>query len=53
MNKIVFAVEEDVVIKEIPLSINRNFAYKQEVVIDKDTFIECYKRWILKEGEEE
>ena len=26
--------------------------YDYKVVMDKETFIKCYKKWILEEGEE-
>ena len=52
MQEIFFHIEGDVVIKETHLPGARSFVYKGEPVMDKETFIECYKRWILKEGEE-
>ncbi len=46
MTKIYFEVEDDVVIKHTPmLGIGENI-YKTEVVITKEIFQECYKKWI-------
>ena len=46
MNKIYFRVEDDVVIKETPVpEIGKGF-YKSEVVMTKDIFQECYKKWV-------
>ena len=46
MNKIYFEVEDDVVIKYTPLSEIRENIYKTEVVMTKEIFQECYKKWI-------
>ena len=47
MSKIYFEVEDDVVIKYTPMSIMMGEdTYKTEVVMTKEIFQECYKRWI-------
>ena len=43
MNKIHFEVEDDVVIKYTPVS---GIIYTTEVVMTKEIFQECYKKWI-------
>ena len=46
MGEIYFEVEDDVVIKYTPMpEIGKNF-YKTEVVMTKEIFQECYKKWI-------
>ena len=46
MNKIYFEVEDDVVIKHTPMSEIGENIYKTEVVMTKEIFQECYKKWI-------
>lgn len=47
MSKIHFEVEDDVVIKYTPMSIMLGEdTYKTEVVMTKEIFQECYKKWI-------
>ena len=43
MSEINFAVVDDVVIKSTPI---RENIYKTEVVMTKEIFQECYKKWI-------
>lgn len=50
MSKIYFKVEGSVVIKYTPIPGIDN-AYKNEVVMTKDIFRECYKKWINQEPE--
>lgn len=54
MNKIYFEVKDDVVIKCTPMSgMMGEDTYKAEVVMTKEIFQECYKKWIeSKESEE-
>lgn len=46
MSKIYFEVEGDVVIRSTPMPEIGENIYKTEVVMTKDTFQECYKKWI-------
>ena len=46
MNKIFFEIEDDVVIRYTPMSEIGKDIYKTEVVMTKDIFQECYKRWV-------
>ena len=46
MNKIYFEVEDDVVIRHTPMPEIGENIYKTEVVMTKDIFRECYKKWI-------
>lgn len=53
MSEIYFEVEDDVVIKYTPMPEIGESTYKTEVVMTKEIFQECYKRWIkLQESEE-
>lgn len=52
MNKIYFEVNDDVVIKNTPMPEVGENIYKSEVVMTKEIFKECYKKWIEpQEGE--
>ena len=46
MNKIYFEVEDDVVIKYTPMPEVGENIYKTEVVMTKEIFQECYKKWV-------
>ena len=46
MSKILFEIEGDVVIKSTPMPEIGEHVYKDEVVMTKEIFQECYKRWI-------
>lgn len=46
MNKIYFEVAGDMVIKNIPVVEAGENIYKAEVVMTKEIFQECYKKWI-------
>ena len=46
MNKTYFEVEDDVVIKYTPMPEIGEDTYKTEVVLTKEIFQECYKKWI-------
>ena len=53
MSKIYFEFEDDVVIKYTPMPEIGENTYKTEVVMNKEIFQECYKKWVeLKESEE-
>ena len=53
MNKIHFEVEGDVVIKYTPVSGIEENIYTTEVVMTKEIFQECYKKWIEPQESEE
>lgn len=46
MGKIYFEVEDDVVIKYTPMSDIEENIYKTEVVMTKEIFQECYRKWV-------
>ena len=46
MNEIYFEVEDDVVIKYTPMPEIGEDTYKTEVVMTKEIFQECYKKWV-------
>ena len=47
MNKIYFEVEDGVVIKYTPMpEIGEGIYKKDEVVMTKEIFQECYKKWV-------
>lgn len=46
MSKINFEVVDDAVIKYIPMPELGENIYKPEVVMTKEIFQECYKKWI-------
>lgn len=46
INKIYFSVEDDAVIKYIPMSAIGSYAYKTEVIMTKEIFQECFKKWV-------
>ena len=46
MSKIYFEVEGDVVIKYTPIPEVGENIYKTEVVMNKEIFQECYKKWV-------
>ena len=46
MNKIYFEVEDDVVIKYTPMPEMGENMYRTEVVMNKEIFRECYKKWV-------
>lgn len=50
MSKIYFEVEDNVVIKYTPMPEIGENTYKTEVVLTKEIFRECYKKWIIKSG---
>lgn len=47
----IFTVEEDKFIKETPVFEDGEtiLGYKQETIITKDAFIECFNKWIGKD----
>ena len=46
MSKIKFEVIDDVVIKYTPMPEIGENIYKNEVVMTKEIFQECYKKWV-------
>jgi hypothetical protein len=47
MNKIYFEVNDDVVIKYTPMSVMMGEnTYKAEIVMTKEIFQKCYKKWV-------
>ena len=53
MNKIHFEVEGDVVVKYTPIPEVGENTYKTEVVMTKEIFNECYKKWVESQESEE
>lgn len=53
MSKIHFEVVDDVVFKYTPMIGIGEDMYKAEVVMTKEIFQECYKRWIEPQESEE
>ena len=53
MSKIYFEVEDDVVIKYTPMPEEGENIYKTEVVMNKEIFQECYKKWVEPQESEE
>ena len=55
MSEIHFEVEDDVVIKYTPMHGmgKDDYTYKTEVVMTKEIFQECYKRWIESQESED
>ncbi len=51
MSKIYFELEDNVVIKYTPIPEIGENIYKTEVVMDKETFIKCFNKWIKAESE--
>lgn len=49
-NEAQFEFREDELIRLTPIPGYRH-TYRNEVVIDKDTFIKCYNKWILENDE--
>ena len=46
MNRIYFELKDDTVIKNTPMPEVGENIYKSEVVMTKEIFKECYKKWI-------
>lgn len=46
MNKIYFEVENDVVLKHTPMPEIGENIYKTEIVMTKEIFQDCYKKWV-------
>ncbi len=46
MNEIFFNIVDDVVIKDTPMPEVGENIYKTEIVMTKEIFQECYKKWI-------
>lgn len=53
MSSVYFEVKDDVVIKYTPIPERGENIYEYKVVMTKEIFQECYKKWIeSQEGEE-
>ena len=46
MNEIYFRVVDDIVIKYTPMPEIGENTYKTEIVMTKEIFQECYKKWV-------
>ena len=53
LSKIYFGVKDDVVIKYTPMPEAGEYCYKNEVVMTKEIFQECYKKWIESQESED
>lgn len=53
MSRIYFEIEDDVVIKHIPMPEIGENIYKTDVVMTKEIFQECYKKWVDTQESEE
>ena len=53
MNKIFFEIEDGVVTRYTPMPEAGENIYRTEVVMTKETFQECYKKWIEPQESEE
>lgn len=53
MRKIYFKVEDDVVIKYTPMPEAGENIYKTEVVMNKEIFQECCKKWVEPQADKE
>ena len=51
MNKIYFEIEDDVIIRCTPMPQFGENIYKDEVIMTKEVFQECYKKWIKSQEE--
>ena len=49
MNEVEFKFQNDTLLKYTPLPQYGNGIYQIDIVIDKETFIKCYKEWIKEE----
>ena len=52
MDKIDFEIIDDKLIRYIPVFEAGNNICRSDTVIDKDTFIKCYEKWIKGEGKD-
>ena len=53
MNKVEFTFEgNDVLVKHVPCPQFGEGCYQSEVVIDKETFLKCMKRWVAESEEQ-
>ena len=52
MKKMYFKVEDDIVIKCTPMPEIGEGIYKTEIVMTKEIFQECYKKWITPQESE-
>lgn len=49
-NEMYFEIEGDVLIKYTQMPQFGKDTFKKEVIMNKETFIECYKKWIQEEN---
>lgn len=52
MNKIYFEVKDDILIKNTPMPEIGENIYNTEIVMTKEIFQECYKRWVERQESE-
>lgn len=53
MSEVYFTFDDDVLFKSTPCPELGENVYKTEIVIDKEAFLECMKRWMTEsEGKE-
>ncbi len=48
MDKLKFEIRDDVIVRYTPILGSPNI-FQYDIVMDKQTFIEAYKKWILEE----
>ena len=53
MDKVYFTFEGDVLVKNTPCPQFGENCYKSEIIIDKETFLECVKRWMTESEDKE
>ena len=53
MSKIYFEIEDDIVIKHTPIPEIGENIYKTDVIMTKEIFQECYKKWIESQESED
>lgn len=51
MNKAKYVITDDEVYCRIPAPQYGENIYRTEIIITREAFVECYKRWILKDQE--
>ena len=53
MNDIYFRIVDDTVIKHMPMPEIGENMYRTEIVMTKDIFQECFKKWVESQESEE
>ena len=51
-NEVTFEIDNDKAIRYTPVPQYGKDVVKAEVIMDKETFIECYEKWIRKDNKE-